>query len=259
MKNSIYKRIILCLLFFLVSGTVFFIFSCSDGSAQKEHNLEIETTEAEWDPLDIDEYRAAVLQARQRGTAMLTLYRDHNAREEVIQFFEGVLHSRELAEYILRYSDEYDISPSLTVALAWEESRFMPRAVNRNVSSIDRGLFQLNNRSFPKLKEEEFFDPEISARNGIAHLRWCLDLAGSEVSGLAMYNAGTTRVRSDGTPKRTLDYVSRILSFREGLETVFDRELMIRWMIVDGTVVRVSPRFDSANAELADARPRRKD
>lgn len=244
----------------MLAGLVFFIFSCTSESTSVEESLDIEGTEAKWDPLETDEYRNAVLKAREQSTAILTLYRNSASREEVIQFFEGVLHSRELAEYILKYSDEYDITPSLTVALAWEESRFMPRAVNRNVSSIDRGLFQLNNRSFPKLKEEDFFDPEVSARNGIAHLRWCLDLAGSEVSGLAMYNAGTTRVRSDGTPKRTLDYVSRILSFREGLETVFDRELMVRWMIVDGTVVRVSPRLEDIDTtKLADARAKKQD
>ena len=88
----------------------------------------------------------------------------------------------------------------------------------RNAASIDRGLFQLNDKSFPELSAEEMFDPETNARNGLTHLRFCMDQSGNEVTALAMYNAGSTKVRNGGTPKRTLDYVSRILAFRETLD-----------------------------------------
>jgi hypothetical protein len=91
---------------------------------------------------------------------------------------------------------------------------------NRNLT-VDRGLFQLNNASFPQLKEEQFFNPELNSRYGLSHLRWCLDTAGTEVAGLAMYNAGTNRVRSGGTPKMTLDYISRILDRERQIEDLF--------------------------------------
>jgi hypothetical protein len=88
--------------------------------------------------------------------------------------------------------------------------------------SIDRGLFQLNNRSFPRLETQSFFNLELNAKYGMSHLRHCLDTGGTEVAALAMYNAGTGRVRSTGTPKITLDYVGRILENRWKIEDRFE-------------------------------------
>jgi soluble lytic murein transglycosylase-like protein len=207
-----------------------------------------------WVSLHPDEYRDAVLKNKHRSDPILALYRDPKAREEIVAFFGAVVHSEELAEIILRRAEEYDVSPSLAVALGWEESRFVPTAINKNKNSVDRGLFQLNSRSFPKLSEREFFDPDLNARYGIAHLRWCLDLGGTEVSGLAMYNAGTTRVREDSTPKSTLDYVSRILAFKAGLDSLFGRELGTRWLVsAEGEVKSLAPRRSMDNIRTASA------
>ena len=43
----------------------------------------------------------------------------------------------------------------------------------------------------------------------------------NEISALAMYNAGTGRVRSTGAPEVTLNYVSRILENRRKIESRF--------------------------------------
>jgi soluble lytic murein transglycosylase-like protein len=94
---------------------------------------------------------------------------------------------------------------------------------NRN-RSVDRGLFQLNDGSFPKLTETDFFNPRVNAYYGMAHLRWCLDFGGSEVAGLAMYNAGVNRVNGGTTPRQTLDHVARIMEFRKGIEALFQLE-----------------------------------
>ncbi len=195
--------------------------------------VDVPAEEPAWVGLHPDEYRDAVLRSRHRSDPILALYRGKASREEVLAFFSAIVHSRELAETILENAAEYDVSPSLAVALSWEESRFDPRAVNRNKASVDRGLFQLNSKSFPKLTEKEFFNPALNTRYGIAHLRWCLDLGDSEVAGLAMYNAGTNRVRANSTPKATLDYVSRVLAFRDGLNELFERDLAIRWEVAE--------------------------
>ena len=55
----------------------------------------------------------------------------------------------------------------------------------------------------------------------MSHLRFCLDTGGSEIAALAMYNAGTGRVNSTGTPRSTLDYVNRILENRLTIEKRF--------------------------------------
>ena len=76
------------------------------------------------------------------------------------------------------------------------------------------------------MTESEFFDPYTSASYGLAHLDFCLETAGNEVAALAMYNAGTNRVRNNGTPQMTLNYVDKIFSYKEGLDALLYSELL---------------------------------
>ncbi|MGL4982006.1 MAG: transglycosylase SLT domain-containing protein [Treponemataceae bacterium] len=157
----------------------------------------------------------------------LSYYRDANYRNYVQWFYSHITGDDAIASIILENADKNNISVSLAFALAYTESRYRARATNQNTNlSIDRGLFQLNDRSFPHLVEEDFFDPKISAQYGLAYLRKCLDTAGNEVAALAMYNAGTTKVRNGGTPQRTLNYIAHISSYREGLDALFVAEVI---------------------------------
>jgi len=153
----------------------------------------------------------------------LELYRQPESKERVIDFFTQICPSREIAEVILLSADWFNIPPSLAFALAWEESQLNPFAVNskNRDGSIDRGLFQLNNRSFPHLEIQAFFSPDVNAWYAMNHLRHCLDTGRTEIAALAMYNAGTGRVTSTGTPKSTLDYISRILENKNKVEDSF--------------------------------------
>jgi len=157
---------------------------------------------------------------------ILELYRDAEAQGRVIGFFAGICASPEIVQVILDCADSFNIAPALAFALAWEESRLNPYAVNNKNrdGSIDRGLFQLNSRSFPRLEIQAFFNPGVNARNGMGHLRHCLDVGGSEIAALAMYNAGANRVNSSGAPKSTLDYISRIMENRREIESLFQRQ-----------------------------------
>jgi hypothetical protein len=178
-------------------------------------------------PLPLEGLSSAFLMEPEvQGDFVLDSFQNPETREWVISFFERICGSRKTAQAILEEAERYSISPSLAFALSWEESRFNYRAMNRQNrdGSIDRGLFQLNNRSFPKLGEAEFFDPRLNAFYGMAHLRICIDAGGSEIAALAMYNAGTSRVRSGGTPRQTLDYAARILSSRRKIDRVFLEE-----------------------------------
>jgi len=153
---------------------------------------------------------------------ILTAYHDPELKDAVVSFFGELTGSLNVANAVLSNSAAFDIPPALAFALCWEESRYNPIAINRNRNeTIDRGLFQLNNRTFPDLTVSDFFDLDSNAQRGLSHLRWCLNNAGTEVAGLAMYNAGTTRVRSAGTPKNTLDYISRILKEQRRIEGLF--------------------------------------
>jgi hypothetical protein len=163
---------------------------------------------------------------------ILAAYRSGESREWVLAFFTALLKpagffpgtaSTEAAAAILSHASAFNIAPGLAFALCWAESRFNPAAVNRSNrdGSIDRGLFQLNNRSFPRLAEADFFNPSVNAYYGMSHLRWCLDAGGSVVAGLAMYNAGTGQIASRGAPKQTLDHISLILEIQRKIEDAF--------------------------------------
>ena len=77
----------------------------------------------------------------------------------------------------------------------------------------------------PALGETDFYDANISARYGLSHLKFCISAAGNEVSALAMYNAGTQRVRSNKTPLTTLNYIGKILTYQRMLEQLFEEQV----------------------------------
>ncbi|MCL2801880.1 MAG: lytic transglycosylase domain-containing protein [Treponema sp.] len=159
---------------------------------------------------------------------VLEYYRNPDFKEWVIEFFAGITSGREIAAAILDSADEFDVAPALAFALCWEESRFNPYAINRHNrnGTIDRGLFQLNSRSFSHLDISAFYNINANARYGVGHLRYCLNIGGSEISALAMYNAGAGRVTSTGTPYVTLNYISRIIENRRKIESRFHLRLI---------------------------------
>ena len=157
----------------------------------------------------------------------LALYRQPQSRPAVEWFYTHVTSNREVALAILENADKNDIPLSLAFSLAFVESRFKANAVNANTNrTIDRGLFQLNSATFPKLTEAEFFDPKVSAKYGMSHLRYCMDIAGNEITALAMYNAGASRVKQNKTPQHTLNYVAKISNYRVHLESKFSTEVL---------------------------------
>lgn len=151
----------------------------------------------------------------------LALYREEVTREAVVSFFVERAGSETIALPILYYSDRLDISLSLAFSLVWAESRFHPVAVNYNSRSIDRGLFQLNNLTFPHLTEDDYFNPEVNAFHGLKYLEFCLNQGKDDAQALAIYNAGLTRVIRGQTPPHTLRYVDKVLAYREQLLTDF--------------------------------------
>jgi hypothetical protein len=159
---------------------------------------------------------------------IIEYYRRSEYKDWVIDFFTDICSSKEISQVILMNADEFEVSAALAFALSWEESRFNPRAVSRpnRDGSMDRGLFQLNNKSFPDLDPLAYFNIRYNTRVGIGHLRYCLDIGGSEISALAMYNAGAGRVSSTGAPKVTLNYISRILENKSKIESRFHTMLM---------------------------------
>jgi soluble lytic murein transglycosylase-like protein len=170
---------------------------------------------------------ANVLNLLDSDKPMLALYREDLTHDAVVRFFVDLTGSPEIALPILYHADRADISLSLVFSLSWVESRYAPGAINRNATSIDRGLFQLNSRTFVNLTEEDFFHPDTNTYHGIQYLAWCLEHTTSDWEAVAVYNAGLTRVRAGRTPQSTLIYVERIRQFRTSLDQQF-RQYMVR-------------------------------
>ncbi len=147
----------------------------------------------------------------------LYLYRNALTRGHVSSYFEKLTGSKEVSDAIIAWADTYNIPLDLAFALSWVESRFIVNAQSMNRSSVDRGLFQLNSKSFPDVEEYEFYDPELNARLGLSYLSKCIELGESEIVGLAMYNAGPSRVARGKTPHMTLEYISKIMREREDI------------------------------------------
>jgi soluble lytic murein transglycosylase-like protein len=166
------------------------------------------------------------IESLERRDPIAPFYSDPSTREPTLQFFATLTHSETVARVILDNAEKFGVRPSLAFALALEESDFKVDAINRNGDSVDRGLFQLNSKSYPDLAVQDFYDPRLNARYGLAHFKSCLTQAGNEVAALAMYNAGNGRVERGATPKKTLNYVSRILAFEDNISSLFAAKMI---------------------------------
>ena len=152
---------------------------------------------------------------------ILTLYREDLSHDYVFDFFVELTGSSAIAGPIIYHAERNGIPISLAFSLAAIESGFYPRAVGRNATSVDRGLFQLNNRSFPALVENDFFDIDTNARYAMRHLVYCFSVGEEVTTALAIYNAGASRVLAGRTPESTKRYVERIVRYRAQLESDF--------------------------------------
>ncbi len=237
-NNTMYPTKILLSVFIfalvVLAGKVLYTqFDSMEESFTRENDATLELAAA----TPFESLHRSFTENRDLADSALILYRNEVSRADVLAFFTRITNNESISTIILDNASKNNIPPALAFALAWQESRYQIRAVNKNPTSIDRGLFQLNNRAFPKLTEKDFFNPELNARYGLSHLSYCLDLSGHEVTALAMYNAGPTKVRNNNTPKQTLDYASRILNYRQEMGRLFARQVASRFIIEnDGSV-----------------------
>ena len=228
--NSCFTSLAMCLLF---TGIALSIYFCLPNEIAEPLPQVVEIDVIEEEPVDdfpedfYDHLTEVSFEKINSDTDPgLELYRQSVSRGSVEKFYSCITRDKDVALAILSEADKNEIPLPLAFALAYTESRYNPKATNSNVNTtIDRGLFQLNCTSFPALTETDFFDPYISAKYGMAHLKFCLNSAGNEVSALAMYNAGTGRVRSNKTPQSTLNYVGKIITYQKMLESLFADEV----------------------------------
>ncbi|HOI22516.1 MAG: transglycosylase SLT domain-containing protein [Spirochaetia bacterium] len=227
MQKSMYRPLRAKGAVFLALAATLSLAACSPPPAA---NLELESeilslvTNTEKLPNSIED--------RDHIDTIAVCYQHPDTKSSVIDFFASITKSRVIAVAILDNAVKQKVPASLAFAIAYEESRFDPLAVNQNTTSVDRGLFQLNSLTFPDLTDQEFFNPSRNAKEGIGYFRHVLELSGNEVSALAMYNAGRTRVTKQGAPMRTLDYISRILNYKKNIDSLFTAKVVAKASMV---------------------------
>lgn len=129
--------------------------------------------------------------------------------------YHEIAKNQEIAETILRKSLEQNIPVNLAFALASIESRFDPNAVNKNHKSTDYGLFQLNNRSFPKV---DYFNIEENTKYALAFLKEHYKRNDSWEIAVVLYNAGSFR----NTGQMSLKHLHRILEEERRFDKIFN-------------------------------------
>lgn len=151
----------------------------------------------------------------------LACFRDDLTQDIAIDYFINLTGNEETALPILYNADQADVPLFTAFTISFIESAYRPNAVNQNATSTDRGLFQLNDKAFPELGIQDFFDPDTNARYAMNLVKKLLNDNKGEVVSMAMYNAGKYRVMNNGTPHRTLLYIEKYMKYREKIEREF--------------------------------------
>ncbi len=167
------------------------------------------------------DFSAELGRAIEEENEVLFLYRNPETRASVEWFFIGVSGDRQIALAILDACDMYKVNPFIAFSIAYNESRFKARAKNVNANgTVDRGVFQLNSRTFRNLSERDFFNPSVSAMNGVKHFAYCLRYAATEERAIANYNAGIAKAKVR-IPESTREYISKVESYKSKLQNDF--------------------------------------
>lgn len=200
---------LLFIVFFLTTG---FIFSYISANAL-EISEKISPTPPEVTPSLITSFESEIIPIERKieKSLLISLTQDIE-KSFYVSLVRNNLH---IVNTVYKYTN--DLDRNLIFAMILNESSGDPRAINinkdakGNVKSIDRGLFQLNSNSYPRLTIEDFYNIDTNTKYGTAHIRGELVYwKGNIRKALWTYNAGRRGILN-GVPKKTIEYANRII------------------------------------------------
>lgn len=160
---------------------------------------------------------------------------------QVPKMFGDTVYPLYYADWIVKYSKENGVDPSLVAAVIMQESRFNPKAVSHAGA---QGLMQFMPGTSGMVARQlgvssySMFDPETSIRFGAFHLKDLLDRYNGDIDRtLAGYNAGPGTVNSwdrqniferiigSDSKTETVQYVKKVKNYQKVYSTMYAREL----------------------------------
>lgn len=120
----------------------------------------------------------------------------------------GILNASAHADCFINAGQWYSIDPDYLRAIAWQESRYNPQALNTNVTkdgkpgSSDYGIMQINSvtmrglqKEYPGLSRDKLMsDPCLNIYIGAMLLRRNFNQYGTNWLAVGMYNAGMKNI-----------------------------------------------------------------
>ena len=94
-----------------------------------------------------------------------------------------------IVDSVLRWSDRFEVSPVLVLAMIEQESHYHVRAIG---PYGERGLMQISQPTAPRLglPWNHAFDVDLNIQAGVKYLSWHLAKFGNERKALVRYNGG---------------------------------------------------------------------
>lgn len=156
---------------------------------------------------------------------------------------KSVLFPMKYSDYVIEYSNEYDLDPMLVMAVMKAESNFNPNVVSDKAANGlmqitgDTGQWIAEKLDVTNFQKEMLKDPEVNIRFGCWYLRYLLDESESEEIAIAAYNAGIGNVQKwlgdpryskngdklDYIPfKETDKYVKKVEAYKNIYKTIYD-------------------------------------
>ncbi len=146
-------------------------------------------------------------------------------KKQIITFYTQFTKNKKITQIIIDKCLQYNIPLNIGFALAHEESKFNPYAINTNNidGTIDKGLYQLNSAYHP-FSDEQLFNPQFNSDRALSFLQEMINMNDNMTSALYCYNAGYGRVIIQNIiPETTESHVANILIYEDMLNIEFNK------------------------------------
>lgn len=163
---------------------------------------------------------------------------EKNTKEynKILAFYTDITKDEYIADTIIKYSLQYNVPISLSMAMCKRESNFNPKAYNENLHkklsppSVDRGLFMLNNYSHKNMTKAQMYDVESNVREALSMMHVYLEKYEdnelmTEIA-LACYNEGENIIVQDILYFSTSLYIFKIRNTQHDYNVLFNKKMV---------------------------------